>query len=109
MIDIIGTSLGNIVSWLLGFFTSLGTFFINLIVDLVNGINGVLPDPTPLLQYIQDLFDLIQPYVGYILDLSFISPVVIVYFIGSWIFRILARKNTYVVKLITGWIQRIIP
>lgn len=101
--------LQSIGSWILGFFTSLGAFFVNLIIDILNGINGVLPDPTPLLQTIQNMFNLVQPYVGYVVDLSFISAPVMIYFVGSWIFRILARRNTYFIKLITGWIQRLIP
>lgn len=97
----------DIVSWLIGFFVSIGYAFVNGILAIASPLNNVIPDPTNLLSDITSFFNLASTYIGYIIDMSFISSAVLAYFVSSLIFRIVARRNTFLIKSIVNWYNKL--
>lgn len=106
--------MSNILSGLTsGVFTAIKDFITSFAYGQINGIinliGGVLPDFTPLLPYLEDLFNLALNYCLFLLDASFIVPPIFSYLIISLIFKVSAPAISYIIKLIVKWWHALAP
>lgn len=96
-----------------GVFTAIKDFITSFAYGQINGIinlvGGVLPDFTPLLPYLENLFNMVLNYCLYILDASFIESPIFTYLIISLIFKISAPALAYIIKLIVKWWHALAP
>lgn len=96
----------GITQWLITFITDTSANFYNPLITLV--IN-LLPTFNDLYSHLQTLFNIVSPYIGYILDFLFISQPVFTYIILSLIFKVTIRLQVYIMKLLLKWYKAIFP
>ena len=96
-----------------GVFTAIKDFITSFAYGQINGIinlvGGILPNFTPYLSYLDNLFNSILSYCLYFLDASMIQPLIFDYIVISIFFKVSAPALAYIVKLIVKWWHAIAP
>lgn len=95
-------------------FEFLMTLIVNManvfIAPIINLIVLIFPfDYTIVAPKLNELFNYIEPYCNYILDLCIVPKSIIAIVIGSIIFRITIQNNSFVVKILIHWYDKLKP
>lgn len=96
----------NVIQWVITFITN--TTY-NFFEPIINQILVIIPFIEDIGSKINYLFNIISPYIGFILDFSLISKPILIYLILSIIFRISIKFNFYITKLILKWYKQLMP
>lgn len=79
------------------------TFVVSRLNTFVDFFLFLVPDTSPYLPFLQNLFNMVQDFCLYILDASMINSSVFLYLIGSLTFKISSKLIVYLIKVIVKW------
>lgn len=96
----------NILQWVMRFILNLSNIFL---FPFVSKINALLPSMDGINEKIQYVFDYVEPYINFILDLTFISSPILIYLAASLVFRITIKNSSYLTKVILQWYEKLVP
>lgn len=93
------------------------TAFYNILTTLVNVllapinllIVNIFPDLNDALVSVSSLFDLLSTYIGWVIDLSGLTPLAINVLIAYWTFKLTVPLTVYVIKVAIKWYHYLIP
>lgn len=98
------------INLLLTAFYSILTTLVNVLLAPINLlIVNIFPDLNDALISVSSLFDLLSTYIGWVIDLSGLTPLAINVLIAYWTFKLTVPLTVYVVKVAIKWYHYLIP
>lgn len=79
-----------------------------LLTPIINIIFTLIPDFTKYVNILSQFFTILATYLNYILDMTLIYNPVLIYLVGSIIFRITSKLQVYIGKLIIKWWEALV-